>query len=1233
MHDAVQEIHDILSGRPGGVNRFLRRWGKLVIDYSTALTPDRTEPFGKLLEDIFVDAVSQCRAAARAKTEEEVQAFLIESALRTVRSRYRELLDTKAAPDKATTTLSFQEIVDRSKETEETLRDGISSGRIRAVRADNEMRVDAEDIPELQGRRAALAFHVSAAERELLCLHFRFKYSPDEIAQWSDRSAASLESLINTASDHLSARIEAKRSQSATPQDTEMRRYIEGRLSSTDTAKFEQKVLKDKVAHERINELRSESDHIRDLFRTAPYDLSRVAVNVRDRNPHRTLIIPPSVALWVQIAALVAIILVLHSVGAYIAPPVVEVRSVTGNVSVDGGRTLESLHNGKLVIGQSLTTKVGAQALIVLDESNSIRMAEETSIKLREPRKQTRQVVDISQGEIWGKFVGSGYAFSIGFEPTEDRRFELTGDQGAEFDLAVGEMAKHVLPDNMPQDAKSVPPSAVLRVFRGVVLTGQVDEEYQHIGQDQWVVYYEDGKSFSGRRGDEDFRSLRYENGSRYKDRLHWLNSKTYPLSSQNSLLSLDRKLRDLASVLEDFRSTEVVREGVNEIKVFREQIKKVIADADSRVAAGNGRDRAPETAALGDAELIAAREQILGDISFWLKQASSGAYPTLGDAAKTMIHPINKDKERMTTLDDRIGDAVVRQSQIKALDEIIQSITETIDKLKKDKLSDPDGTKRASLQTQIDEQNKLIRAGREAKGRTEVLTVRLNGYDNKIDNKRRQLPPLRKEESDLQASVGALEKAIADNRYTPELLASTRTKLNETKLQLEAEIKALETVKAEISSLEDVVAKSEGSRLSAQIAYDTSAETRESATAALEASTALKENAQQESDDAKAALVDLQKQLDELPENDSRRNQLEKQIVKASQHAKDKGQVLSDAEVELNLAKAADEQAAQALTDAETSLNSAKDRLTKAKSNLATGESAHDDANADIAITRSNVSNLTDEIKSLETLKDNLAADKVSLTSDQQKLTEKQSAIATLESEAEALESKAAPHRAKLKEELAIVDAGKDAEKALTKIQAEKDRYDAHSEDVTRRQTALNKEFEKRKQLAESELIRTYEQTVSDFNALARRVDAMEWLRHRALAEDVSFGHKQVAARDIYKERVADAEKEAISLLDPLCIGYRNYKLNDDIDQAKVKRNKLLSTLWRLYYSSEELTDATGVTCYYVAVQSGANVETFNAIDLKWKEALSLVLGKEKFEGVTGLESTDLQTATDSEE
>ena len=196
-------------------------------------------------------------------------------------------------------------------------------------------------------------------------------------------------------------------------------------------------------------------------------------------------------------------------VGAYIAPPSVEVTSVTGEVVIDGSHSLASLHEDKLVVGQRIETKLGAQALIVLDDANSIRLAEETSIKLREPRKKVRQVIDVTAGEIWGKFVSSGHAFAIGFEPSEDKRFEITGDQGAEFDLAVGEMAQHVLPDNLPESTDASSATAVLRVFRGVVLTGQVgntNEKFQPVGRDLWVVYFDDGQSFSGRRGDEDFR-------------------------------------------------------------------------------------------------------------------------------------------------------------------------------------------------------------------------------------------------------------------------------------------------------------------------------------------------------------------------------------------------------------------------------------------------------------------------------------------------------------------------------------------------------------------------------------------------------------------------------------------------------------------------------------------------------------------------------------------------------
>jgi hypothetical protein len=98
MTEAVAEIRDVLAGRPGGVNRLIRRYGKAVVDYCTALIPDRKAPFDRMVEDVLVDILAQSRAAARSHNDDEVFEFAVEAALRTVRSRYREVLDSGAQP-------------------------------------------------------------------------------------------------------------------------------------------------------------------------------------------------------------------------------------------------------------------------------------------------------------------------------------------------------------------------------------------------------------------------------------------------------------------------------------------------------------------------------------------------------------------------------------------------------------------------------------------------------------------------------------------------------------------------------------------------------------------------------------------------------------------------------------------------------------------------------------------------------------------------------------------------------------------------------------------------------------------------------------------------------------------------------------------------------------------------------------------------------------------------------
>lgn len=447
---AATEIRELLAGAPGSVNRMIRRFGKHVVDYCTALIPDRSPPFDRMVEDVLVDILAQSRAAARSENDDEVFEFAMHVATQTIRARYRDVLEGQAQPRKATTSYSFDEVIKRTGMSREQLTQGISEGRIRAVRADDEMKIKAEGIPGLAERLHYRAYHVGAAERELLCLHFRLGFSPAVMARWAGESAQRMEALIDTAARNLAEGVRS-RSTGKRDEDTEMRRYIDGRLDDTETAKFEKKILKDKIAQARLEELRGQADGIRAMFDGPDYDFSTVAINVRARNPHHALNLPPSLALWVQVVGIAAMLLMFHRVGAYVAPPEVTVTALAGE--------LELPHEGRLRVGDTLETPAGAQALLVIDHSNRMVMAPGTRLELLRPRADARRVLRVHGGEVFGKFISGGHAFVVA-----GQGHEFGSDDTAEFDYATGDATAKLQPLNLDHERET----ALLAAFRNV---------------------------------------------------------------------------------------------------------------------------------------------------------------------------------------------------------------------------------------------------------------------------------------------------------------------------------------------------------------------------------------------------------------------------------------------------------------------------------------------------------------------------------------------------------------------------------------------------------------------------------------------------------------------------------------------------------------------------------------------------------------------------------------------
>jgi len=1312
MTTAAQEVRQLISGTPGGVNLFMNRWGKLVVDYATALIPDRAEPFPRLVEDLLVDAISQARAVGRVETEEEVRAYVIESALRTVRARHRDLLDARSTPEKATNSYTVEEIMARTSMSANDITMGISEGRLRAVRADNTMRVKGCDIPGLGDRKNMIAYHVSAAERELLCLHHRFGWSPDQIARISGAPPAHIENLIQTASMRIGEADARKREgRGPAPEDTEMRRYLDGRLSDDETNRFERRVVKDKIAQQRLEQLRSERDTIREVFDSSPYDLSRVAVVVRERNPHQPVAVPPAAALWVQVVGVAALMLLLHRVGAYLPPPDVRLHAPEGIVSIDDKLAPASLPGGRIVVGQSVQTGPGGQVLLTVDGSSRVRLAGDSRVSLAEPRPEIRQVLRLEAGEIWGYFTSSGQSFAI--LSGAENEHELLGESAAEFNLAVGKHAQAALPDNLrteqaaalvaaftnaegkltasrafvalagyragdgeagvvagdvPVALDQVPlddpaifkrallalpdgetamlqlkrgeqtvrmplarlnpdPVLVLRVFHGSVLfrTGKRDPE--QVNRGQWAMVVPGQPLLIGQRGLEDFHLLRMDAAQRFKDRLHWLNTESFPLRAENSLLSVDRKLRELAARLERLRAAEVQRNGGAEIARFEEIMQGMITSARERVNAGQGQPRDTLPGSLSDDELVRAETELLGTIAHWKRQATAGSWPTLGAAAKTLHARIQRDRDEMTAREADLTQGLLLMDKIKLLEDAIKVQETAIDKLRTAELFDSDGSKRKSLDDQVAALAGTIKAASEAKTRAELITLKLNELDQQLDDLRRKLPAARGEVAGAELAIGDIDKKLAANIYTPAALKLCETMLADALAAQKSAVDSLTAAEKELASADSTVAIARSAASKAESSAVAPTAARDRAQDILTDAVADRTAAASDVTDKKAEADRLQAEYDALPEGDPNREALKTQLdtARAAQTAAEA--TLEEAKKSADAAKQAydaanvkAEAAQKSVDDAKAALKTAEESRTKAATTRESAEA--EKARADKSASQAQAA--LDEMKKAKTDREALDTQRTAATG---KLESAKAALGKLEADIAAVEKDAEPRRVKLAEERQLIADGETARQTTGELKLKRDQHQAVSDEIDLRTKDLGKLKEEREGVAASNFVKNYDRTRDEFRQFSARVDALEFLRGRALLEDQNFALAQKAAQDRYRETAEQVSAEAVRLLDTACLPYEKFKLADSDADARLVREKLLNALWHLYYEPliEGPTDGTNHVCYYVAVQSGAGQDAFKALDDRWKLALAQVFDKTRYEAAGKLKSTDL--------
>lgn len=1300
MTQAATEIRDLLAGRPGGVNRIIRRFGKPVLDYCTALIPDRREPFERMVEDILVDIIAQSRSAARARSDDEVFEFAIEAAMRTVRSRYRDALDAPARPELAGHGYPVHEVLERTGMSGEELTKSISEGRIRAIRAHDAMTVLGEDVPGLGPRQPLSAYHLPAAERELLCLHFGLGFAPETIALWAGETPEHIETLIDKAARRLSSATRGVKLTKAEPRDADLRRYVDGRADDDASARIEQAVAKNEIAQRRLEELRTQAQEIKAVFDSPAHDLSRVSVNVRARNPHHALSLPPSAALWIQIVGMAAMLLMFHRVGAYIAPPDVRADAVVGSMQLPP--------DGRLRVGESLDVPAAAQVLLVLDGSNRVLLAPETRIELRRPTEVARQALRLHDGEIWGRFTSAGHAFSVSLGDG----VEIGGDTGADFTLAVNAAAQSTMPDNLHSErlrllaagfahseqglqtrasmrelagiefgnddggllagdiilsvrdvAIETPEafaaeagglavgevgsldvlrgeqqlsislqrhepdySAVLRVFHGSAVIDSPRGRFS-VNRGQWALLSADTVPLIGRRGAEDFRALRISADERFKQALHWLDNESFPLRVENSVLHLDRGLREIAAALESRRDTEVQRDAQAEIIELERQLRETFEEARRRIERGEPNPRGEDPTALSDTELLESEELIMGILATWRRQSTARAYVALEDAGKTLSGPIRRDRATLATLDVDIGSAQARRTRIVELDEAVAAQDRQLENLRANDFHDPDGKARAELDSRAADLESAVRAGAQASGRLDLVRLKLNEVQSKIDERRRRLPGLKRALDEATAALAAINEQLAANIYTPERLAAAESAL-EKALATVAEARARDANRKDAAEAAQTrLAETTRTLQAAQRNLDEANKLHDEAQDGLADAIADRIEAQSKVDAVQKEVDRISTALEALEEDDPRRAPLEAQLKEATD-------ALEVAEKALQAAKVTATAASKALEDATAAQRKAEAEHTPAEANNAAAKAISEAADA---AAQQAAALLQQSLQTQQEAEQTLAAQQAAKLEREALQTNKLEAEAALEKATaalhteeqaiEALEAEAEPRREEFRRENALVQAGDDARRALEDVHRERGRHQAISDDIARRESDRKILTDERDALQGSHLVQEYESMLAQYAELSTRIRAQEYLAERAFRESEIFKHKQSLAFDRFKEAEQQARKDATALLDAYCPPYDapGYAVIRESAEPAALRKAALASLWTMYYDagiSDEgvdrpgpLTDAAMVESYFVLARSGARQEAFQRLDLRWRAYLAGLLGRQGYE------------------
>ncbi|CAG0979612.1 hypothetical protein PLCT2_01823 [Planctomycetaceae bacterium] len=1001
--------------------------------------------------------------------------------------------------------------------------------------------------------------------------------------------------------------------------DTTIRRYIQGRMDKDETAGFEQKVVRDKVTQARLDALRNQSLRLRELFTFAPFDLSSVQVNVRKRNPHRALGIPPAAALILQAVGLVAMFVLFHAMGAYIAPPDVRLERPEGRILIDS-RPL-SARLPRVIMNQQVQTTRGAQVGLVFDESNRIALAGDTTVVVREPRENVRQVLEVSKGEIWGRFTAAGQRFAVVF----DRGLREISGTTTEFDLVCGERALALLPENFK--AGQGTPTAVLRVFRGSLFVSSGDKT-EKLVRGQWAVCDSQGGMQSGAQSGESFQLLRIDSSERFKDQLHWLNAEEYPLRAEHNVLELERQLRDLAQTLLAYRETNVLRNAGAEIAEFEKQVKSDIAAAKERIAQGKPRPES-ELPAWGplrmtDEQLVAGETYILSAIAGWRQRAADWA--TLGQAASTLLSRVQSLNDQMAKIDELRTQALLRIQELEKLKESIKLQDAEIEALKKDEKYDPTGERRAKLDADIKAWREIAKKATEAKNKIELIRLKLAKLDDEIDKLKRARVPLQERLDKAKKSMEDIKAKQKANVYTEEKLSELRAKqIKAEEVDAHSDI-ALAGARDDAAKATTARENSEKKEVTAIKAVEDQKVVQTKANDALLDAVVKRDAAQKVLDDAEAEVTRLQGELAKIPEGERESSETKKQLDAAVKSRDEKKgnrdaavKIADDAQTSLTKENVALKTLEEVLAKCRSAVEAAKLEEQKAQSKTKEWETASKDAEAALKTAKSAVSAM-EMAKSewFQLQKDHGAA-----------TVEYEKALWDVEDNDLAQKQKndnAQPDRDTLAAQLLIIEESEKATAEIDKLKVERDRSQAIDDDLKRRLAARDSLQRDHDAIANSERVKELPKLDADFKALSIEHGALDYTRARGLEEERQLMLKQKQALSLYNAAAEESGKRAVTLLSGFCAPYRGFELGDTEAASQANFARVMEMLWKLYYSADGAeADGGGVSCYYVVARSGAPTESLRALDERWRAALAATLGKVRFEQAAALKAQDL--------